>query len=232
MPPWRLHSKGGTFMLVLKERRAIKKIVKQYDCKDYYSNVAGTYEKVKKHDLDLLKNNTEFIFQRDVKVQSENAYYDLVKSHEKMRLYLESINKQSSIHINGKEVKHGSTWTFDHCFFEVTCNQLKKAIEIHEAIKSSYEKYNNNERLALLVLLCTVIHIATINTEQESLWSIIESTKEIKEAEAKYGEKFFVNDWLYDTFMHPELFESYGVYKTVSEANYSFNKANIIQDRL
>lgn len=232
MPPWRLYSKGGNIMLTVKERRAIKKVVKQYDCKNYYSNVVGTYEIVKNHDLDFLKNNTEFIFQRDVKVQCENAYYDLVKSHEKMRIYLDSTNKQSSIYVNGEEVKHGSTWTFDHCFFEVTCNQLKKAIEIHEVIKSSYEKYSNVERLALLVLLCTVIHIAAINTEQESLWSIADKVEEIKAAEEKFGEKFFVNDWLYDTFIHPELFESYGVYKTVSKANYSLNKANIIQDRM
>ena len=221
-------------MLTLKERRAIKKFIKKYNCEHSTSGVISSYKIFKPHDTEILKSNMNLVYQEKVKVNYEKAYHDLISSHKNMCTYVEdaTANTKETININGKEVEHGHSWDFKHCYSDATCSFYLEAIEICNDIECEFDNYSKEEKLAVLAVCSALLGRAPLYDNMGSAWSIANKVEEIKAAEEKYGKKFFVNDWLYDTFMHPELFESYGVYKTVSEANYSLNKANIIQDRL
>lgn len=219
-------------MLTLKERRAIKKIVKQYFNKSWYATVKYAYKKTKANDVNELVQNMNARFDNDINVKHKDAYSDLMDSYENLRIYIENGSKLANVKLDDIELEGGKVVDFSSCFYRSTCRLIKTAIEIHDDLNSGFKTYTDAEKRAMILLFHSLLHSAIGREENDDIWSCKKRVKEIKSAEEKYGEKFFVNDWLYDTFMHPELFESYGVYKTTNEANYSLNKANIIQDRL
>lgn len=220
-------------MLTIKEIRTIKKVLKDYDlyCIGWFSDIASFYQKVKKYDVDELKDNMnkKIIQKIDASVKTAQAYHDLIYSFEKMMAYTESVAPVNYVYVNNIKMEHRAC-DLDYLYFTCNSRHLARVNAVYNELEKSYADNSTIRNKVLIVLLSTLYYQSCHRTESNTLWDIMSRVEEIKAAEEKHGEKFFVNDYLYDTFIHPELFESYGVYKKGEV--FSMNKSSIIQDNL
>ena len=216
-------------MLTFKERKMIRNIVKQYHDKDWIPITKAVYEDIKSIPEEELLRKLDKKYHDTMRVNEEVAYRDLKLSHEKMRCYIENLAPERYITVNGIT---GPIDTIDitHCFFNASC---LKAADVINSYLQMHATQDETERRVLIALVMIMMHNFTKWNSGENC-SIELKVEKITAAEEQYGEKFFVNDWLYDTFTYPELFESYGVYKTPERKTevYTLNKRNIIQDVL
>lgn len=221
-------------MLTFRERAMIKKMVKRFDCKHLHKSIVATFKTFKLHDVEQLRNNMKLVYDERVKVRDIQAYNDLIQSHKNMLEVSELVHNQQPIYMNGVKIEPGRVWDFEHCFSDVSCYQCQDAIRAYDMIEREFDDCSKEEKIAMLALSCVFIsRISHVFEDDGNAWSVTAKAKTIREAEEKYGKTFFVNEWVYDTFLHPELFECYGVYKIKTQGRcYCFRKENIVQDVL
>ena len=219
-------------MLTFREKQVIKSILKRYELysKHQMNIITSVYETLKHKNIDELfrtmKERKSSLFHMDV--WTALAYKELRESSDNFATYEKEYLMKKTVVTNGNEVEYRVV-DFNECPFNVNCSILVDIINVYDEIKNGYDT-NGDLVNAILIILFNVLSLKYKEMKMDGMWSIKERVEKIKAAEDKYDVKFFVNDYLYDTFMHPELFESYGIYKNNNV--FRMSKDNIVQDSL